>query len=64
MNEDILTIATEFAAKHPDFLENFLGMVDEYRHIAQESGTDLSELPLTVACLTAVHDLLVTLEGK
>lgn len=64
MNEDILTIAAEFASKYPNFLENFLGMVSEYRHIAQKSGIDLSELPLTSACLTAVHDLLVTLEAK
>lgn len=64
MDEQLIEFVTNWSASNPDFMPNFFGMIDEYRHVATEAGTDLSELPLTNAFLTQVGELFQHLEGK
>lgn len=64
MNEQLIEIASEWATKYPDFLEDFMGMILEYKGVADAAGFNIEELTFTKACLTAVSDLFETLEGK
>lgn len=64
MNEQLVELAATWAAKYPDFLNNFLGMIQEYQQLALSSGIELDSLPATNACLTQVTDLFDSLEGK
>lgn len=64
MNEQLIELAASWAEKYPDFLDNFLGMVQEYRALALSSGVDLESLTATKACLTQVSDLFDSLEDK
>lgn len=64
MNEQLIGIAIEWSSKYPNFLEDFLGMVTEYRQLAIASGVSLDSLPATKTCLTAITEIFEALEGQ
>lgn len=60
MNEQLINMAEEWAQNNPDFLDNFIGMSNEYRDIVSESGIDFDSERLTQTnkCFNQVYDLL------
>lgn len=66
MNEQfnkLLPIASEWAQQNQNFLENFMGMVLEYREVAEIAGVDIETLVSTKACLTQVSALFEIMEA-
>lgn len=61
----ILVIAETFAEKYPDILENFQGMINEYRATAELAGVTNpeEELPLSAKFFSQVVEMLMTLEA-
>lgn len=62
-DENLIEIARDWAKEHPDFVSNFVFMLQEYRAVAETAGLDIeTDLPFTKACLTQASTLFEKLE--
>ncbi len=62
-NEQLLEFVGSWAAKNPDFVNNFVLMLQEYRAVAEAAGLDVEkDLPNTKACLEQLGELFDSME--
>ncbi|WKV20502.1 hypothetical protein 16Q_109 [Pseudomonas phage 16Q] len=59
----LIEVARAWSEQNPDFINNFIYMLAEYRELAETAGLDIDEdLPFTKACLTQISELFDNLE--
>lgn len=59
--ETMIQLVVVWIKENPDFLENFNGMIDEYRQTAIKAGIEdpVKELPISAKFFEQVLDLVV-----
>lgn len=62
-DNNLIEVARTWSEQNPDFINNFIYMLAEYRGLAEEAGLDVDEdLPFTKTCLIQISELFDNLE--
>ncbi|UAV84601.1 hypothetical protein PHB09_106 [Pseudomonas phage PHB09] len=62
-DNNLVEVARVWAEQNPDFINNFISMLGEYRTLAEFAGIDVEEdLPFTKACLLQISELFDSFE--